>query len=185
MATDPPVREPASESVDPRIRRTREHVLSTTRQLLDERQGALTLSIVAERAMVARQTLYKHWGTIENLIADTIVVTRTRDLSEYAGLDARARAELFLTEVTEVVDPTVGSAAAAMIAALHYDRNAGKAFAKVDRALFEAFVTSVGPVSHDQFIEIVGPALMMLLPRGEVSPQMISSLAERAAQFIR
>lgn len=171
-------------SVDPRVRRTREHILGVTRELLVERKGALTFSQVAERALVARQTLYTHWGTIENLIADTIVLSRTRTPDQYAGLDARSRAELFLTEMTEVVDPAVASATASMIAALHYDKNAGTAFAKVANGLFEAFTADVGEVSHDQFIEIVGPILMMMLPGAQVSRQMILSLAERAAQFI-
>jgi AcrR family transcriptional regulator len=184
MATDSVVPGTAAESIDPRVKRTREHVLRVTRELLNERQGALTLSLVAERAMVARQTLYTHWGTIENLIADSVVLTRTRTPEEYAGLDVRSRAELFLTELVEVVDEPVAAAVSSMMAALHYDTNAAKAFYTVDQALFAAFLSDVGPVSHDQFVEIVAPVLMRILPRGPVSRQMIISLAERAAQFI-
>lgn len=185
MPTDPPVRTDAPEHADPRIRRTREHVLNVTRELLMERKSALTLSLVAERARVSRQTLYKHWATIENVIADTVVVSRTRSQSDYEGLEVKARAELFFREIVETLNPAMASASATIIAALHYDRNAGYAFRRIDTGLFEAFTEAVGPVSHDQYIELCSPVVMTVLALGTVSDQMIASLGDRAAQLIR
>lgn len=178
-----PTPQPVRGSTDPRIVRTREHVLKTTRELLVAREP-LTFSLLAERARVSRQTLYTHWGTIENVIAETIVVGRTKSHSEYEGLPARQRADLFLREIVETLDPAMATATAAILAALHHDDDASDAFDRINYGLYEAFLESVGEVTHDQFVEIVSPVLMKLLPRGSVSDEMIASLAERAEQFL-
>lgn len=37
-----------------------------------ERGDELTISSVAKEALVSRRTIYAHWGTIEDLVADSI-----------------------------------------------------------------------------------------------------------------
>lgn len=172
-------------SVDPRVLRTREHIIGVTRELLIEYRGAISFSLVAERGQVARQTLYTHWGTIEALIADTIVLSRTRTSSDYVGLDASDRAELFFTEFMETMKPGIVIAAATIVAALHYDKNAGRAYVRLESALFEIFLECVGPISHDQFIELASPIVFTTISGGVPSPQLLASLAERATQFLR
>lgn len=171
-------------STDPRIRRTKAHVLSVARDLLESGEGALTFSLLAERAQVSRQTLYTHWGTVENVIAETIVVGRTRSLDAYSGLDVRARADLFIRELIETLDPAMSAATAAILAAMHHSEAASDAFDRISYSLYDAFTESVGEATHDQFVEIVSPVLMKLLPRGSVSEELIASLAERTEQLV-
>ncbi|MGV8911483.1 MAG: TetR/AcrR family transcriptional regulator [Rhodoglobus sp.] len=175
---------PASAHVDPRIQRTREHVLRVTRDLLEERKGPLTLSALADRAKVTRQTLYTHWGTIDNVVADTIVLARPRNRSHYEALDSRSRAELFLNELVDTLDPAMSGAIASIIGALQYDEAAGSSFGKVDDDLFTEFIAVVGPITHDQFVELTGPIVISIIAGGTASRELVLSLAERAAQFL-
>src|SRR4051794_7113552 len=56
-------------AVDPRIARTRPHVLDHARRLLEEQgAGGMTFSSLAARAEVARQTLYRYWDSPEALV---------------------------------------------------------------------------------------------------------------------
>lgn len=56
---------------DPRVARTRIHIRETVRELIAE-DGEITISSVAVAAKVSRRTIYSHWGTIEDLAADSI-----------------------------------------------------------------------------------------------------------------
>lgn len=56
---------------DPRVTRTRIHIRQTVRELIAQ-DGEVTISSVAVAAKVSRRTIYSHWGTIEDLAADSI-----------------------------------------------------------------------------------------------------------------
>ena len=56
---------------DPRVTRTRIHIRQTVRELIAE-DGEISISSVAVAATVSRRTIYTHWGTIEDLVADSI-----------------------------------------------------------------------------------------------------------------
>lgn len=55
---------------DPRIARTRLHVLTVLRRLLAGNGEEITLSTLATEAQVSRRTLYTHWGTVESAVAE-------------------------------------------------------------------------------------------------------------------
>lgn len=60
-------------SVDPRVTRTRQAVLSAAREVLvDEGWERVTLGRVAERSGYARTTLYRHWPQRLDLLRDLI-----------------------------------------------------------------------------------------------------------------
>lgn len=60
--------------VDPRVARTRAAVLHKTLELLATAgPSAISLSNVAAEAGVSRQTIYTHWGTPTQLIAEAIL----------------------------------------------------------------------------------------------------------------
>jgi AcrR family transcriptional regulator len=184
MATDAQTAEPSLVKTDPRIRRTRIHVLDIARTMLNEHTEALTFTAVAERAFVARQTLYKHWGSIENLIAETVVVSRVGQASDYDGLDAGERTKLFLTRLPMEIDTGMASAIAAIISAASYEPDSRTALGKLDKSLFDMFTESVGPVTHDQFIELVAPVMYLIISGGTISEQLIDSLSERGGQIL-
>jgi len=182
LSTDSP--KESERKPDPRIRRTRLHVLQTARTMLNEHKEALTFTSVADRAFVARQTLYKHWGTVENLISETIEVDQVGSGSDYEGLDAAARTHVFLSRMVSQTDPGTASAIASLIAASAYEPDSRKALAKLNSSLFETFQTSVGTLSHDQFIQIVAPVIFLTISGAPVSDELITSLAERGGQLI-
>ena len=55
---------------DPRILRTRVHILEVLRELLARPGEEITFTTLALRARVSRRTLYTHWGTVEAAVAD-------------------------------------------------------------------------------------------------------------------
>lgn len=172
-------------SHDPRVRRTRRQVLAVTRELLNERRGTLTFSQVAERAGVARQTLYKHWGTVESLIVDTIVIGRIGTFADYDGLDVEQRAQLFFGRLVLEVDEGMAAAAAAIISVKGYEQDSKDAYERLDHNFYEMFRTVVAPLDHDQFIQLVAPILYLVLAGNPVSPALLNSLAEHADMMAR
>ena len=84
---------------DPRIERTRAHVLGHARDLLSAGgPSAVTYMELAARARVTRQTLYRHWPTREALFVDL----------------ARERAALVLTDTSGPPDVIIGDFLRAM-----------------------------------------------------------------------
>ena len=57
---------------DPRVARTREHVLATAADLLaDEGREGFSIDALARRSGVARTTIYRHWPDTDVLLFDT------------------------------------------------------------------------------------------------------------------
>lgn len=57
---------------DPRVARTKEHVLAVAGDLLaDEGREGFTIDAVAKRSGVARTTIYRHWPELGDLLFDT------------------------------------------------------------------------------------------------------------------
>jgi AcrR family transcriptional regulator len=57
---------------DPRVARTREHVLAVAGDLLaEEGRTGFTVDAVAKRSGVARTTIYRHWPDLADLLFDT------------------------------------------------------------------------------------------------------------------
>jgi AcrR family transcriptional regulator len=168
---------------DPRIKRTREHVIRVAQEMLEEATEPLTFTAVADRAFVARQTLYKHWGTIENLIAETVELDPARSAS-YDG-DVTARASTFLQQViAQLSSAGTGAAVAAIISASHYDETSKAAAEKISSSLHASFTELVGKVDDDGFLQIVGPVLYLGLTAASTSPALIGSLASRAVDLV-
>ena len=57
---------------DPRIMRTKQHVLGVLRELLNRDGEEITLSSLAAEARVSRRTIYTHWGTVESAVAEAL-----------------------------------------------------------------------------------------------------------------
>lgn len=170
--------------IDPRIGRTRQHVLTVAREMLTERKEALTFTLLADRALVSRRTLYTHWGTIENLIADTVDISDIGERGDFENMTIRERASHFLTRVASRIDPGMAAALTAVIAAAAYESDAKDAYERLDSRLFEMFEESVGSASHDDFVQLVSPLVFLTIIGGEISPAIIASLAERAEQLL-
>ena len=67
-----PLRNP--EEIDPRIERSRGHILAATIDLLREvGYGSLTIEAVAARSGIAKSTIYRHWSSKADLVADAFL----------------------------------------------------------------------------------------------------------------
>ena len=151
--------------MDPRVERTREHVLSCARALLAE-YGAdgVTFSSVGKAARVARQTLYRHWATREQLIADVLVAASDlgRPVAPEKTPEAHLRAFLYNVR-TRVTAPAIESATTLLMA--HATTDPGSAVtlrAMIDDRM-AALRTGWGQLTDDEYALIVGPCMLQLL----------------------
>ena len=94
-----------TESIDPRVRRTRDAVLGAARQVLrEEGWEHVTIRRVAERSGYARTTLYRHWPQRLDLLRDLIrEEARLKHITPSGDLRADLTAELeaFRAALTE------------------------------------------------------------------------------------
>src|SRR6202046_5852491 len=73
----------------PRVQRPRHRILAVARDLLPEvGPTGLSYSLLAERAGVTRQTLYRHWPTRAALLVDLILTGPEADYPQ-PGSDPR------------------------------------------------------------------------------------------------
>jgi AcrR family transcriptional regulator len=64
-----------SHDVDPRVVRTRQCVIAATQAaLVEEGYAAITIDGIARRSGVARTTIYRHWGSLADLVIDAVTL---------------------------------------------------------------------------------------------------------------
>ena len=91
----------ASDEVDPRIERTRHHVLTATVDVLREvGYGQLTIEAVAARSGVAKSTIYRHWPGKAELVTDAFLTLKPRSPEPPPG-PVRDRVTAVLTGIVE------------------------------------------------------------------------------------
>lgn len=97
---------------DPRVERTHRLVLAATlKQLSETGYGALTIDSIAERAGVARSTIYRHWPDKMALIRDALArlnVQRDTDPDQEEAT-AVERIETLLVHLTNVMANSIVS----------------------------------------------------------------------------
>jgi TetR/AcrR family transcriptional regulator of autoinduction and epiphytic fitness len=97
--------------MDPRIRRTRESVLSAALSVLAARGFAeFGMEAVAEASGVAKSTLYRHWPTRISLLRDALEGLNRQPGEELAAGPARKRVEQLLEHLAAALSDPVLSA---------------------------------------------------------------------------
>ncbi len=92
---------PASDEVDPRIERSRHHVLTAAVERLREvGSSRLTIEAVAARSGVAKSTIYRHWAGTAELVTDAFLTLKPRSAEPPPG-PVRARVAALLTGIVE------------------------------------------------------------------------------------
>lgn len=155
--------------VDPRIERTRLHVLETVRRMLAEQVGLpLTFSSLSAEARVSRRTLYTHWGTIETIIRDGVLLVQTEAPKDLTGLSQRDRLSSFVRDVARNLEVKVSYLAITSLLreAAFGNAIAAEAIAATRVARTEEFRATIGPITDDEYAQIVGPILMHRMIHG-------------------
>ena len=114
---DPAGGDPCAKVLDPRVVRTRAHVLEHAGRLLAEGgPEALTFSRLSAAARVSRQTLYRYWSSPAALAVD-LVRARTAPSHPVTG-EPEAAMVAFLTGLRErLADPGVSAAYSMLLSA--------------------------------------------------------------------
>ena len=168
---------------NPRVQRTRNRVLAIARELLPQVGPAgLTYALLAERAGVTRQTLYRHWPTRAALLFDLIL--EGPDLGTYPepGSDVRAVATAWLKSLRAGVSiPAVRTAALAVTAQADHDPDSAQALLRIGKNRHADFNKLLEPagvqISDDEFTLLYGPVLARLfLDRGQVTDAFIDAV---------
>jgi AcrR family transcriptional regulator len=174
---------------DPRIERTRLHVVGVVRELLaDGPSGKLNFSIVSEAARVSRRTLYTHWGDIEHLIGDAAAAPVSPreddiDLSALSEVD-RLRAFLLATR-DSITDPIALVALGSLLSLVGQDQSAAETLAAMNAAQIDSFSARVAPIDEDRYIELVGPIIFAQLMLGRpISDDTLDDLVARGTSML-
>jgi AcrR family transcriptional regulator len=166
----------------PRVERTRSHILAVARELLPEVGPAgLTYSLLAERAGVTRQTLYRHWPARAALLVDMILTGNTSGYPE-PGPDPRAVATAWLTSMRGgLEDRAARTAVLAVTAQADADPDSAQARARIGADRLTAFNLLLAPsglqVGAEEYTMLVGPVLARLFfDRAEVTAEFIDDV---------
>ncbi|GAA1914196.1 TetR/AcrR family transcriptional regulator [Streptantibioticus ferralitis] len=168
--------------MDPRIDRTRRHVLAAARRILLERGAdAVTFSAVAREAHVTRNTLYRHWATPEQLLVDLTLRYYLEDQQEHGGAGPHEPATSvgdFLHAVRDNLRaPGTIEALTALAAQAERSPGSEQALRQVAELRQKALSTATGPLSDAAFARIVGPLFYQaLIARRPVDDAFLAEL---------
>lgn len=167
---------------DPRVERTRAHVLAHARRLLSvEGPAGVTYSELAASAKVTRQTLYRHWPTREQLFVDLVLERALAQIPDEPG-SAEHVITLFLYRLRDGMnDLSNASALTALIAQADHDPTSHTALesvvTRVRAALNDVLCSRGVSLDADQYAGLCGPVLFQrFVARHPVSDQFIDAL---------
>lgn len=172
---------------DPRIERTRSHVLTVTRRILAQRTGEpLSFSRLAQEAQVSRRTLYTHWGTIERVIGEAVAMHSPVGSLNAAGLEPREILRRLLVSTRErLADPVTHVAVTSLVSQAATDSKAAEALSRMSTERLEEYNALLGHVDHNQYSRIVGPLFFNSIVLGEqVSDEFIETQIDCAMDIL-
>jgi AcrR family transcriptional regulator len=166
---------------DPRVERTRAHVLAHARELLAEGcPAAVTYTELAARARVTRQTLYRHWPTRAQLFIDLALEAALPELPE-PGPPQELLA-LFLRRLRDGMDDAADAGVlTALIAQADHDPTSASASA-LQHIVTQVRTTLAGrldghPIDAEDYAKLAGPVLFQrFFAREPVSDEFIDEL---------
>jgi AcrR family transcriptional regulator len=170
----------APEHDDARVRRTRAKVIAVARDLLVEVGPlGLTYTLLSDRTGVTRQTLYRHWPTVEALLVDLVLVGPEVGYPTPAA-DPFEVAVGFLTSLRAGMNhPTTAAALIALSAQADVDAASAAALQAISadrRAALNALLAdSSRQVTENEFARLVGPVFAQrFIAHGPVTDELIA-----------
>ncbi|MFJ8026056.1 TetR/AcrR family transcriptional regulator [Streptomyces sp. NPDC096311] len=168
---------------NPRVQRTRTRILTIARELLPEvGPTGLTYALLAERADVTRQTLYRHWPNRTALLFDLML--DGPEIGDYPepSSDVRAAVTAWLRSLRAgATIPAMRTALLAVLAQAEHHPDSAQALARIggDRraALNDVIKPSGVQIDADEYTLLYGPVLArLLLDRGPITDEFIDSV---------
>lgn len=169
--------------LDPRITRTREHVLSVARQIMAERDGELTFPTLAMRAKVSKRTLYTHWGDIESVILATLAPVVLAD-SDYDGLDPRGRMRLFLENTHGQLQGGMAIGFATVIANSIHHEGSRTAITELHAKIARVLNSHVGEFTGPQASVLINSIVYSSMTVDRRDPALMEYLIETGARML-
>jgi AcrR family transcriptional regulator len=182
MPPKPPAHRRQPNPDNPRVQRTRARILAVARELLPEvGLTGLTTALLAERAGVTRQTLYRHWPSRTALLFDLTLQGPDVGYPE-PGTDVRTVATAWLISLRAGISvPATRTAALAMAAEADHDPDSAQALQRIveDRlaALNELLEPSGLQITAEQYALLYGPLFARLFfDRAEATDDFIGTI---------
>ena len=169
---------------NPRVQSTRDRILVAARELLAETGPAgLTYSLLADRAGVTRQTLYRHWPARSGLLVDLILEGSDGGYPEPGADPAVVAAEWLASLRAGMRDPARRAAVLAVTAQADTDPDSAQALAQLLADRLAAFNDLLKPsgiqVTAEEYTLLSGPVLArVIFDRAEVTDEFIGSAVE-------
>lgn len=169
---------------NPRVQSTRDRILAAARELLAETGPAgLTYSLLADRAGVTRQTLYRHWPARSGLLVDLILEGSDSGYPEPDADPAVVAAEWLASLRAGMRDPARRAAVLAVTAQADTDPDSAQALAQLMADRLAAFNDLLKPsgiqVTAEEYTLLSGPVLArVFFDRAEVTDEFIASAVE-------
>jgi|CZKT01.1.fsa_nt_gi AcrR family transcriptional regulator len=171
--------------INPRVRRTKDHVLQTARRLLPELGPiAMTFTALSGASGVTRQTLYRHWPSREALLAE-LVLTGPDVAYPEPGTDPRRIATEFLHSLSAgMSDAPTASALMSLAAHAPRDPASAAALAAISAGRCDALNALLRPsgrhVGQAEFACLCGPVIYQrLIARADITDGMIYDIVSR------
>lgn len=168
---------------NPRVRRTRAAILATAREILaDSGLAGLTYSVLAARARVTRQTLYRHWPTRAALLRDLILEVHDEPLP-VSSPDPAVVVRAWLHGVRRgLSDQATRSAVAAVVAESGFDDDSAQALRRIAGERLDSLNSLLEPsgvrLTADQYSLLCGPVLMrILIDHGDAPDGFLDAVA--------
>ncbi len=168
--------------LNPRVQRTKAHVLAVAREMLAEVGPAeLTYTALCAESGVTRQTLYRHWPTREALLAE-IVLTSADVPYPHPGTDPGTVVTEYLQSLRAGMnDPATAAALTSLAAHASTDPVSDAALRAIvadRRAALNTLLIDTGrKIDASQFARLAGPVIFQcLIARVEPADRFIEAL---------
>lgn len=177
--------------VDPRIERTRNHILTTARRMLADGIGLpLTFATLAQEAQVSRRTLYTHWGTVDAVVRDGTLLAEPAVLRDTAGLSLRGRLEEFIDRTIRAYEEPISFLALMnLLNRAVTDASGAELLAVIRDARAEEFRKTVRAISHEDYVReiyvrMIGPLLYSKIVFGDVPSTLVDRVVLYGLAFL-
>ncbi|MCS7483160.1 TetR/AcrR family transcriptional regulator [Umezawaea endophytica] len=170
-------------TVDPRVQRTKSHVLALTRMLLaDGGPTAVTYQELSKQARVTRQTLYRHWPTREALFVDLALEHAEAGMPDGSGSAEDVVAAFLFGLRDGMNDPASAAPLTTLIAYADSDKGCAAALREIAtnrRSALNVLLAPLGAhLTAEEYATLCGPVLFQrFLTRTPASDDLLRQLA--------